>query len=123
MDIARGVLVERHRLEQDKLGVFGGLLDVNQFVEHVLPFEDVGVALLADFAFKLLPVVAGHVLTVLLRVALGAQPALEAVEVDQAHRAATLAGQDQGVVVVLLGAPAEPALDRVLGRSKQQQWI
>ena len=53
-----------------------GLIDVDQF-EKILAFlKDVGVALLADFAFKLLPIVRGHILTVFLLLALCFDPGL-----------------------------------------------
>jgi hypothetical protein len=47
--------------------------------------------LLADFAFKFLPVVGSDVLSVLLYMALRLEPALEAVVVDVANGAGALA--------------------------------
>lgn len=72
MDIARGVLIERHRFKQDVLRILGRLLNVNQTEQIILAFENVGVALLTDLALKFFPVVAGHVLAILFHVTLGA---------------------------------------------------
>ena len=73
--------------------------------------KGIAVALLADFALKLFPVVTSHVLAVHLRVPLALDPVLEALEVDEAHRAAALARQNERVGLLLLGAPAEAAID------------
>ena len=91
MNVTASVLVKRHRLQQNVLAALLGLLDVNQFEKRLTLLEDVGVALLADLTFKLLPVVARHVLAVLLNVPLRLEPALEALVVDQADSAGTFA--------------------------------
>jgi len=85
VNVAGGVLVQRHRLKQYVVGSLWRILNVNQLVELVLALEDVRVALFANLAFELLPVVARNVLSVLFRVALGRNPALQAVKVDEAH--------------------------------------
>lgn len=83
MDVARGVLIQWHRFQQNELSSLCGRFYINKLEEVVFALEDIGVALLANLTFEFLPVVAGHVLSVLLRVALGADPALQALEVDQ----------------------------------------
>ena len=70
MDVSGRVLVERHRLKENVLGVGFGLRDVDQLEEVVSLLEYVRVALLADLAFEFLPVVRGDVLTVFLLLAL-----------------------------------------------------
>ncbi|MFS8159278.1 MAG: hypothetical protein ACMG6E_03530 [Candidatus Roizmanbacteria bacterium] len=55
-----------------------------------------GVGLLADLAFKRLPVVRREV-DALLHLLLDVQPAPQTVEVDEAHGAGALAGREEGV--------------------------
>jgi len=57
-------------------------LDVNQFEEIVVPFENVGVTLFADLTFKLFPVVARNVFSVLLHVPLCFDPVFQTLKVD-----------------------------------------
>ena len=75
--------------------------------------------MLADLALKSLPVERSHVLGRLrnrLLLLLGQHPGLQALEVDQAHRALALARQNQRVHhVVLLVTPADSALNVVWG--------
>lgn len=80
----------------------------------VVPFENIRVTGFADFAFKLLPVITGHVLAKFLHVSLRLDPTLEALKVNKPYRAATLAREDQRVLVRVLGAPAEAAVDVAL---------
>jgi hypothetical protein len=108
VNVARSVFVERHGLQQDELALL--LCDVNELEQIVVPFENVGVTCSADFAFKLLPVITGHVLAKFLHMSLRLDPTLQALKVDQPHGAATLACQDQRVLVRVLGAPAEAAI-------------
>jgi hypothetical protein len=96
--IARGVLIQRHRLKQNEILALR-LLHVYQLEQLVAPLEYVGVGLLANLALKLLPVVARDILPVLLGVTLGLNPVLQALEVDQTDGAATLACQNQRVLV------------------------
>jgi hypothetical protein len=96
--IARGVLIQRHRLKQNEILALR-LLHVYQLEQLVAPLEYVGVGLLANLALKLLPVVARDILPILLGVTLGLNPVLQALEVDQTDRAATLACQNQRVLV------------------------
>jgi hypothetical protein len=96
--IARGVLIQRHRLKQNEVLALR-LLHVYQLEQLVAPLEYVGVGLLANLALKLLPVVARDILPILLGVTLGLNPVLQALEVDQTDRAATLACQNQRVLV------------------------
>ncbi len=98
MYIARGVLIQRHRLKQNEVLALR-LLHVYQLEQLVAPLEYVGVGLLANLALKLLPVVARDILPILLGVTLGLNPVLQALEVDQTDRAATLACQNQRVLV------------------------
>ena len=118
VDVARGVLVERHGLKQNVSAVGGWLLDFNEFEQVVSSFENVGVALFANLTLEFLPVVARHILAILLHVALGLEPFLQALEVDETHRATALAGEDQGVLSGFFCTPAEPTLERLLGISK-----
>jgi hypothetical protein len=59
-----------------------GLLDVHQFVDLPLDFEQVGIGVLADFAFERLPVETGEVVR-LSFLDFGGEPGLEAVVVDE----------------------------------------
>ena len=70
MDVSGGVLVQRHRLEQDVLAARLRFVDVDQFEQSLALLEYVGIRLLADLAFKFLPVVTSDVLTVLLDMSL-----------------------------------------------------
>lgn len=70
--------------------------------------------MLADLAFKFLPVVGSDVLTILLDVSLRFEPTLEALVVDVSYCAGTLARQDERVVVCLLRTPAKAALNGIL---------
>ena len=70
--------------------------------------------MLADLAFKFLPVVASDVLAVLLDMTLRLQPALQTVVVDVADGSGALACQDERIVVGLFRAPAESALNWVV---------
>ena len=114
VNVATCVLVERHRLQQDVLAALFRLLDVDQFEKRLTFLENVRVALLTDLTFKLLPVVACHVLAVLFNVPLRLKPAFEALIVNQADRSGTLARQDQRVVFSLLRTPTEATLNLIL---------
>ena len=114
VDVTRGVLVKRHRLKQDVLAIWLGLVDIDEFEERLTLSEDIGIALLADLAFKFLPVVGRDILTVLLHVPLRLEPALQAIVVDVADRACTLTRKDEWVVISLFCAPTESALHRIL---------
>jgi hypothetical protein len=81
MDVARGILVQGHRLQQYEV-LFCRLLNINQFEKNIFPFEDVGVGLLADLTLEFLPVVACDILAVFLGVPLSSDPILEALEVN-----------------------------------------
>ena len=116
VDIARGVLVKRHRLKQDVLAIWLRLVDINEFEERLTLSEDVGIALLADLAFKFLPVVGRDVLTILLHVPLSLEPALQAIVMDVADRAGALTSEDKWVVLSLFCAPTEPTLHGILTR-------
>lgn len=70
--------------------------------------------MLANFALKLAPVVAGDVLSVLFGVALGLDPILQTLKVDQTHGASALARQNKRVRVVLLRAPAKATVNLLL---------
>ena len=85
MDVARSVLVQRHRLKKDVLTASFGLGDIDQFEKRLPLLEDVGVALFADLAFKFLPVIGSNVLAVFFDVTLSLDPVLQALEVDEAY--------------------------------------
>lgn len=87
------------------------LVDIDEFEQLLAFLKDIGVALLANLAFKFLPVVRGDILTVLFRVPLSFDPVLEASVVDVAYRPRTLASQDKRVLFRLRCVPAEPTLD------------
>jgi len=92
MDVSRSILIQRHRLEKNILATGFRLVYINKF-EKSLPFlKDIGVALLADFTFKFLPIVRGDVLSVLFYVSLGLNPILKAFIVDITDRTCALAG-------------------------------
>ena len=102
VDIPRSVFVERQRLEQDIVGAFGRLVDVNQLEQVATVLENVRVACLADFTLELLPIVRRDVLAVLLHMALRFYPFFEALKVDQSDRAAAFARQNQWVFFLFL---------------------
>ena len=110
MDVSRSVFVQWHGLEEDILAFGLRLVYINQFEESLAFLKDIWVALLADFAFKFLPVVRCDVLAVLFDVPLSLDPVLEALVVDIADGASALACQDQRVLIRLLCAPAKAAL-------------
>lgn len=66
--------------------------------------------MLAYLALKLFPVVADHVLRILLHLLLRLDPIPQTLIVDQADRTSALARQDEGVLWHLLSTPAEPAV-------------
>lgn len=57
MDVTRCILVEWHRLKQDVLATGLRLINIDEFEERLAFSEDVRIALLANLAFKFLPVV------------------------------------------------------------------
>lgn len=114
MDVARRVLVQRHGLEQDELAVRLRLRNIYQFEKGLSFLEDIGVALLADLAFKFFPVVRSDVFTVLLHVPLRLEPVLETCVVDVADCAGAFTCQNKRIVLAFLSAPAESTLDRFL---------
>jgi len=83
-----------------------------------LSFKNVGVTLFAQLAFKLLPVIASHVLPVLFSVLLRINPRLEALVVDQTDGASTFAGEDKRIGIRLLRTPAKTAVYLLFFRSK-----
>jgi len=85
MDVARGIFVQRHRLEKDVLTAGFGLGDIDQFEKRLTLLENVGVTLFADLAFKFLPIVGSNVLSVFLDVTLSFDPVLQALEMDEAY--------------------------------------
>lgn len=115
VDVARGVLVKGHGLKEDVSAIRCRLFDFNESEQIVSPFENVRVALLANLTLKFLPVVACHVLTILLHMSLGLKPLLQTLEVDETHRATTLASEDKGIISGFFCTPAEPALKHLLG--------
>jgi len=58
-------------------------LHINQFVELILSLEDIGVRCFTNLTLKLLPVVAGDIFTVFLRMFLALDPAFEALKMDK----------------------------------------
>ena len=74
MDVPGSVLVQRHGFEQNIFSIWLGLSYVDQLEKIVSLFEDVRVALLADFAFEFLPIVAGDILAVVFDVSLSFDP-------------------------------------------------
>lgn len=94
MDVTRGVFVEWHGLKQNVSTSLFGLRDVNKLKQVVVLLENVWVALLADLALELLPIVRRYILAVLLYVPLLLQPVFKALKVDQSHGTPTLACQD-----------------------------
>ena len=62
-----------------------GFLDVDEFVNHSVNFEQVRIGLLAYFTFKLLPVHAGQAISFFL-LHFSRQPILQTVVVDEPDR-------------------------------------
>lgn len=91
MDVPRCVLVQWHRLQQNVTTTFFGFGNVDELEKVIIFLENIGVTLLADFAFKLLPVVRSYVFAVLFDVPLLLQPVLQALKMNQSHRASALA--------------------------------
>jgi len=110
MDVSRSIFVEWHRFEQDIVDSDSLLLHINQFEEFIAVFEYVRVALLTDLTFKFLPVVTGHVLSVLLHVFLRGDPTFQTLEVDQSYRPTALARQNQRIFRFLVSAPTKSTL-------------
>ena len=74
--------------------------------------------MLADFTLETLPVERSHVLILgiwRLLLLLGKHPVLEALEVNETNGTLALASNDQGVLCVFLGTPANSALNLVFG--------
>ena len=119
MHITGVVLVKRHGLKQNVVVVVvvNVLGDVHNLVDVLLDLERVWVHLLADFALEALPVEASHIaLSAVLRsflLFLHLQPVLQALEVNKTYSSFALASNDQWVVGVLLGRPANSALDLI----------
>ena len=70
--------------------------------------------MLADFTLETLPVERSHVLILgiwRLLLLLGQHPVLEALEVNETNGTLALASNDQGVLCVFLGTPANSALN------------
>ena len=82
MDHTRRVLFESKRFKPKEFSVFGDF-HINQTIFASIRLEDIGVRLLADFAFKLLPSVRYKVRTLFLLLHLLLQPVLQALEVDK----------------------------------------
>ena len=118
MNVPRGVLVQRHTLQQYVVVLLTlKLRQINDLVYVPLYFERVRVHLLTDFALETLPVKRPHVLIIDIRcllLLLDVEPLLEALEVDEANGSFTLAGDDEGVGGVVLRDPADTALNLVL---------
>lgn len=119
VNVSRGVLVQRHRLQQNVVvaSLRGDFVDkIDNLVDGFVDFEGVWVHLLADLAFEALPVERPNVLVLgagRLFLFLGKHPGLQALEVDQAHRTLALTSEDQRVRGVLIVSPADSALDLV----------
>lgn len=118
MDVSRGVLVQRHGLEENIVVVIIHLLrKVNDLV-YVSPYlEGVWIHLLANFALKTLPIEGSHILVLSigrLLLLLGEHPVLKALEVNQADGTLALASNNQWICWVLFGTPANSALNIVL---------
>jgi hypothetical protein len=80
-----------------------------------LRLEDVRIGLLAYLTFKLLPIVACHVICIILHLLLAQNPTLQAFEVNQADGAATLASKDQWIIeAIFLFAPTKTAFFLIL---------
>ena len=117
VDVSGGVLVEGHRLQQNIVVVVIHLLrEIDDLVDVSLYLEGVRVHLLANLAFETLPVERSHVLVLSIwrfLLLLGQHPVLQALEVNQTYSSFALASNDQWVVGVLLGRPANSALDLI----------
>ena len=74
-----------------------------------------------NLALELSPVVAGDVLSVLFGVALGLDPILQTLEVDQTDGASALARQNKRVGVVLLRTPTKPTVNLLLRTPTHRQ--
>ena len=89
-------------------------MDVDQLKEVVVSFENVWIALFADFALKLFPVVTRYIFTVLFHVPLCFYPVFETLKVDQTDRTSTLTSEDKRIVVVFFWPPTESTVDLLL---------
>ena len=122
VDVPRGVLVQRHGLQQDvvAVGLSGDLIGlIDNLVDGGTNLESVWVHLFAYLTFESLPVERSDILvlsTWWLLLLLGEHPRLQALEVDETDGASALAGDDEWVRSVILVTPADPALNLVLAR-------
>lgn len=121
MDIPRGILVQRHGLEQDVVTrrLSGDLVSlINNLVDGWSHLEGVWIHLLADLALESLPVERSHILVMGTRgllLLLSENPGLQALEMDETDGASALACDNQRVGGVVLITPADSALDLILG--------
>ena len=118
MDVPGSVLVQRHGFEQNIFSIWLGLSYVDQLEKIVSLFENVRVALLADFAFEFLPIVAGDILAVVFDVSLSFDPIFQALEVNKTYRASALTCKDEGIALIFFAAPAKSALHLFFGAKR-----
>ena len=118
MDVSGRVLVEWHGLEQDVVGsthFLDFLSQIDDLEDSLLDFESVGIHVLADLAFKSLPVERPYILGRLvdgLFLLLSQNPTFEALEVDKSDGSFAFACQNKWVgVFVLFIAPTDSALN------------
>lgn len=118
MNVPRRVLVQRHGLQQYVIVIDIHLLrQVNDLVYRPADFESIWVHLFADFTFETLPVKRAYVLVLGIWwffLFLSENPVLQTLEMDEADSTLALASDDQGIVGIFLGTPANSALNLVL---------
>lgn len=118
VNVPRRVLVQRHRLQQYVIVFDIHLLrQVNDLVYRPADFESIWVHLFADFTFETLPVKRAYVLVLGIWwffLFLSENPILETLEVDETDSTLALASDNERIVGVLLGTPANSALNLVL---------
>jgi len=82
MNVARSVFVKRHRFEKNVLASFAWFLNIDQFEQVVVTFEDVWVALFANFTLKFFPVITCNVLTIFFHMPLSFYPIFQTLKVN-----------------------------------------
>jgi len=120
MDISGSVLVQGHRFEQNVVTscVLGNFrMQIDNLVDLFTNLKRVWVHLFADLTLEALPVVGAdvHVCgTWSLELLLSENPVFEALEVNYANRTFAFTGENQWIMVIIFGAPADSALHVIL---------
>lgn len=105
MNVSGGVLVERHRLQQDIVVIIIHVVrEVNDFVNRLADFESVWVHMFADLALEPLPIEGADALVLgiwWLLLLLCHNPVFETLKVDKSYRSLASACDDKWVLGII----------------------